>query len=40
MPHIALPQATVDYGLQTPQSVLQAVLDANYHGRELAYHPN
>ncbi len=34
------PQATVDYGLQTPQSVLQAVLDADYHGGELAYHPN
>ncbi len=34
------PQATVDYGLQTPQSVAQAVLDANYKGRELAYHPN
>ncbi|MGH2974465.1 MAG: hypothetical protein ACRDLL_06295 [Solirubrobacterales bacterium] len=34
------PQATVDYGLQTPQSVAQAILDANYHGRELAYHPN
>lgn len=34
------PQATVDYGIQTPQSVLQAVLDANYHGRELTYHPN
>jgi hypothetical protein len=34
------PQATVDYGLQTPESVVQAVLDANYHGRELAYHPN
>jgi hypothetical protein len=34
------PQATVDYGVQTPQSVLQAVLDANYHGRELTYHPN
>lgn len=34
------PQATVDYGLQTPESVLQAVLDANYHGRELTYHPN
>ncbi len=25
---------------QTPQSVVQAVLDANYHGREVAYHPN
>jgi hypothetical protein len=34
------PQATVGYGIQTPQSVLQAVLDANYHGRELTYHPN
>jgi hypothetical protein len=34
------PQGTVDYGLQTPQSVAQAVLDANYKGRELAYHPN
>jgi hypothetical protein len=33
------PQATVDYGVQTPQSVAQAVLDANYHGREVAYHP-
>lgn len=33
------PQATVDYGLQTPQSVVQAVLDANYHGREVTYHP-
>jgi hypothetical protein len=34
------PQATVDYGIQTPQTVVQAVLDANYHGRELNYHPN
>lgn len=34
------PQASVDYGFQTPQSVLQAVLDANYHGREVTYHPN
>ncbi len=34
------PQATVDYGIQTPQSVVQAVLDANYHGREISYHPN
>jgi hypothetical protein len=33
------PQATVDYGVQTPQSVVQAVLDANYHGREVTYHP-
>jgi hypothetical protein len=34
------PQATVNYGIQTPQTVVQAVLDANYHGRELTYHPN
>jgi len=34
------PQGTVEYGLQTPQSVIQSVLDANYKGRELAYHPN
>lgn len=34
------PQASVDYGFQTPQSVVQAVLDANYHGREVTYHPN
>lgn len=34
------PQASVDYGAQTPQSVVQAVLDANYHGREVTYHPN
>lgn len=34
------PQASVDYGVQTPQSVVQAVLDANYHGREVTYHPN
>lgn len=34
------PQATVDYGFQTPQGVVQAVTDANYHGREVTYHPN
>jgi hypothetical protein len=34
------PQASISYGFQTPQSVLQAVLDAGYHGRELTYHPN
>jgi hypothetical protein len=34
------PQASVDYGVQTPQTVLQAVLDANYKGREVTYHPN
>jgi hypothetical protein len=33
------PQATVSYGFQTPESVLQAVVNANYHGRERTYHP-
>jgi hypothetical protein len=33
------PQASVDYGIQTPQTVVQAVLDAKYHGREVTYHP-
>lgn len=34
------PQATVDYGYQTPQTVLQDVLDASYRGPEETYHPN
>ena len=34
------PQASVDYGFQTSQSVVQAVLDAAYDGREVTYHPN
>lgn len=34
------PQATVDYGYQTPQTVLQDVLDASYKGPEDTYHPN
>ena len=34
------PQASVDYGFQTSQSVLQAVRDAAYDGREVTYHPN
>jgi hypothetical protein len=33
------PQATVDYGYQTPEGVRQAVRDASYEGRELPYHP-
>jgi hypothetical protein len=35
-----VPQATVDYGVQTPQSVVQAVRDASYKGPEETYHPN
>ena len=34
------PQASVDYGFQTSQSVVQAVQDAAYDGREVTYHPN
>lgn len=33
------PQATVDYGFQTRQSVAQAVEDASYRGPEVTYHP-
>ncbi|MBK5219640.1 MAG: hypothetical protein JJE35_07630 [Thermoleophilia bacterium] len=35
-----VPQATVDYGFQTPQSVVQAVRDASYAGPEETYHPD
>jgi hypothetical protein len=34
------PQATVAYGFQTPQTVIQAVRDAAYNGPETTYHPN
>ncbi len=33
------PQATVSYGLQTPQDVSQAVSDASYNGPGATYHP-
>jgi hypothetical protein len=33
------PEATVDYGYQTAEGIRQAVKDAAYEGRELAYHP-
>jgi hypothetical protein len=35
-----VPQATVDYGFQTRQSVVQAVRDASYKGPEATYHPD
>lgn len=35
-----VPQASVDYGFQTPQSVVQAVVDAGYKGPEETYHPD
>jgi hypothetical protein len=31
--------ASVTYGFQSPQSVVQAVIDAGYKGRTLDYHP-
>jgi hypothetical protein len=35
-----VPQASVEYGFQTPQSVVQAVRDASYEGPEATYHPD
>ncbi len=35
-----IPQASVDYGFQTPESVVQAVRDAAYKGPETTYHPD
>jgi hypothetical protein len=35
-----VPQASVDYGFQTPESIAQAVIDAGYDGPEATYHPN
>jgi hypothetical protein len=35
-----VPQATVDYGFQTSQSIVQAVVDASYKGPEATYHPD
>jgi hypothetical protein len=32
-------RATVEYGFQTPQSIVQAVRDAAYQGPEVNYHP-
>jgi hypothetical protein len=34
-----IPTASVTYGFQSPQSVVQAVVDAGYKGRTLGYHP-
>ncbi len=34
-----VPTASVSYGFQSPQSVAQAVIDAGYEGKTLAYHP-
>lgn len=34
-----IPAASVSYGFQSPQSIVQAVVDAGYEGRTLDYHP-
>jgi hypothetical protein len=31
--------ASVHYGFQSPESIVQAVVDARYRGKTLAYHP-
>lgn len=31
--------ASIQYGFQNPQSVVQAIIDAGYHGGTHAYHP-
>lgn len=35
----SVPTASVHYGFQSPESVVQAVVDAGYEGRSLPYHP-
>jgi hypothetical protein len=35
----SVPTASVSYGFQSPQSVVQAVIDAGYRGPTLDYHP-
>jgi hypothetical protein len=34
-----IPVASVSYGFQSPESVVQAVVDAGYQGRTVDYHP-
>jgi hypothetical protein len=34
-----IPQAIIDYGFQTSQTLVQAVRDAAYNGPEVTYHP-
>jgi hypothetical protein len=34
-----IPSASVSYGFQSPESIVQAVVDAGYKGRTLDYHP-
>lgn len=37
--HQTVPTASVSYGFQSGESVVQAVIDAGYKGPTLAYHP-
>jgi hypothetical protein len=37
--HQVVPTASVSYGFQSGQSIIQAVIDAGYRGPTLAYHP-
>jgi hypothetical protein len=37
--HQTVPTASVSYGFQSGQSIVQAVVDAGYKGPTLAYHP-
>jgi hypothetical protein len=37
--HQTIPSASVSYGFQSGESVVQAVIDAGYKGPTLAYHP-
>lgn len=34
-----IPTASIHYGFQSPESVVQAVVDAGYKGRTVPYHP-
>jgi hypothetical protein len=34
------PQASVSYGFQSPETIVQAVIDASYNGPAATYHPN
>jgi hypothetical protein len=37
--HQTVPTASVSYGFQSGESIVQAVIDAGYEGPTLAYHP-
>jgi hypothetical protein len=34
-----IPTASIQYGFQSPESVVQAIVDAGYKGRTVPYHP-